>query len=288
MQDLKYAIRLLSKSPGFTAVAVLTLGLAIGVNSAIFSLVNSLLLRPLALEKPEEVVNVFTARRDATRDYRQFSYPEFAALRENKDVFVDVAALSFGLAGLSQETGGDVRRSFVVIASEEFFRLLGARPVAGRFFNAEESRPNARIPVIVLSHPFWQRLGGDPAIVGRILRVNNRPYTVIGIAPKNFSGVSAAFAPQAYLPVGAYAEMSGAFSETELKDLNLLKLYALNVVARLQPGLTLESAKPRFAVLEQHLTALQPPDVQGVRELQITEPSKFSISTTPSHYCPAA
>jgi len=282
MHDLKLACRILLKSPGFTAVAVLTLALAIGVNSAIFSLVNSLLLRPLALEKPEEVVNVFTARKDATRDYRQFAYSEFSALRENKDVLADVAALSFGLAGLSPESGGDVRRSFVVIASEEFFRLLGARPVVGRFFNAEESRPNSRVPVIVLSHSFWQRLGGDPALIGRTLRVNDRPYTVIGIAPRNFSGISAAFAPQAYLPVGVYAEMSGAFAESDLKDLNLPKLYALNVIGRLQPGLTLESAKPRLAVLEQRLTALQPPDVQGVRELQITEPSKFSISTTPS------
>ena len=99
-------------------------------------------------------------------------------------VWVRVAALSFGLAGLSPESGGDVRRSFVTIVSEEFFRLLGARPVAGRFFNAEESRPNSRIPVIVLSHSFWQRLGGDPALVGRTLRVNDRPYTVIGIAPE--------------------------------------------------------------------------------------------------------
>ncbi len=282
VQDLRFATRLLAKSPGFTAVAVCTLALAIGVNSAVFSLVQSLLLRPLALEKPEEVVNVFTARKDATRDYRQFSHPEFVALRENQDVFADVAALSFGLAGLSPEAGGDVRRSFVTIVSEEFFRVLGARPVAGRFFTAEESRPNARIPVIVLSHSFWQRLGGDPALVGRTLRVNDRPYTVIGIAPKNFSGISAAFAPQAYLPMGVYAEMSGAFSESELKDLNLPKLYALNLVARLQPGLTIESAKPRLAGLEQRLTALQPSDVPGVRELQITEPSKFSISTTPS------
>ncbi|MBA3850205.1 MAG: hypothetical protein C0502_09465 [Opitutus sp.] len=281
MHDLKLAFRLLLKTPGFTAVAVATLALAIGVNSAIFSIVNSLLFRPLALEKPGQVVNLYTARKDATRDYRQFSHSEFNVLRENKEVFADVAALSFGLAGISQEAG-EVRRSFVVIVSEEFFRLLGARPHLGRFFNAEETRPNSKIPAIVLSHSSWQRLGGRPDIVGRTLRVNDRPYTVIGVAPKNFSGVSAAFAPQAYLPLGAYAEISGAFNDSDIRDLNLPKLYALNLVGRLQTGLTLDSAKPRLAVLEQRLQSIQPPDSLGVREVQLTEPSKFNISTTPS------
>lgn len=280
LQDLKFSLRLLAKTPGFTAIAIGTLALAIGVNSAIFSLVNGLLLKSLAHEKPEEVVNVFSARQDATRDYRQFSYTEFAALRDSREVFSEVASLSFGLAGLSQDAG-DTRRSFIAIVSEEFFRLMGVRPVAGRFFNAEESRPNSRIPVIVLSYPCWQRSGGSPDIVGRIIRVNDRPYTIIGIAPKGFSGISAAFAPQAYLPVGSYAEMSGSFSDTDLRDLNLPNLYTLNVVGRLQPGLTLESAKPRLPVLAQRLTALQPPLVAGTRELQITKPSKFSISTTP-------
>jgi predicted permease len=280
--DLRLAFRLLAKSPGFTAVAVGTLALAIGVNSAIFSLVNGLLLKSLAHEKPEEVVNVFTARQDASRDYRQFSHSEYLALRDTKEVFSEVAALSFGLAGLSPDAGGDVRRSFVTIVSEDFFHLMGVRPVAGRFFNADESRPNSRVPVIVLGYQFWQRLGGDPAIVGRALRVNDRPYTVIGIAPRGFSGVSAAFAPQAYLPLGVYTEMTGAFSESDLRDLNLPKLYALNIVGRLQPGLTLETAKPRLPVLARRLQELQPPDVPGQRELQVTEPSKFSISTTPS------
>jgi predicted permease len=279
--DLRLALRLLVKSPGFSAVAIGTLALAIGANSAIFSLVHGLLLKPMAPERPDEVVNVFTARKDATRDYRQFSHAEYLALRDSREVFSGVAALGFGLAGVGAE-GGEMRRSFVVIASEEFFRVLGARPQAGRFFTVEESRPNARIPVAVLSHPFWRRLGGDPAIVGRTIRVNDRPFTVVGIAPEGFSGVSAAFAPQLYLPLGCYADLAGAFVDGDRRDLELPKLYALNLVARLQPGLDLAAARARLPVLEPRLQAIQPADVAGVRELQVTPPSRFSISTTPS------
>jgi putative ABC transport system permease protein len=280
-QDLRFAFRILLKSPGFTAVAVFTLALAIGVNSAIFSIVNGLLLKPLVWEKPEEVVSVFTARKEASRDYRQFSHGEYLALRETKDVFADVAAVNFALAGIGREPG-DMRRSFVFIVSDNFFSLMGAKPAVGRFFNAEEVRPNANVPVVVASYALWQRLGGRPDFVGSTLRVNDRPHTVVGVAPQGFSGVSALIAPEVYLPLGIFSQLAAAFGATDIRDLTYAKNYTLNVTARLQPGLTLESAKSRMAVLEQRLTALQPPDAQGTRELQLTVPSKFSISTTPT------
>jgi len=279
--ELRFALRLLAKSPGFTAIAVCTLALAIGVNSAIFSLVHGLLLQPLAREKPEEVVSVFTTRKEASRDFRQFSHTEYVALREAKDVFADVTAVNFALAGLGREPG-EMRRSFVFIVAENFFSVLGARPAAGRFFNAEEARPNANLPVVVASYSYWQRLGGRDDFVGSTIRVNDRPHTVIGVAPKGFSGISALIAPEVWLPLGVYAQISGAFSDNELRDLNLPQNYTLNLIARLPSGLTIESTKPRLPVLEQRLTALQPPDRPGTRELLLTVPSKFSISTTPS------
>jgi predicted permease len=280
LPDLRFALRTFKKSPGFTAIAITTLALAIGVNSAIFSLVNGLLLKPLARENPHEVVSVFTARKDATRDYRQFSHAEYAALRESREVFADVSALSFGLAGVGREPG-DLRRSFICIVSENFLSLLGAKPAAGRFFNAEECRPNANLPVVVASYPFWQSMGGRPDFVGSTIRVNDRPYTVIGVAPQGFSGISSLLAPQVFIPLGLYGQLSSAFNETNLKDLNLPKNYTFNLTARLLPGLTLESARARLAVIEQRLTAIQPPDVAGARELQLLPPTKFNIGTTP-------
>lgn len=156
-QDLRFSLRLLVKSPGFTAVAVLTLAIAIGVNSAIFSMVNGLLLRPVVPYKAEEVVGVFTTKKDAGRDFRQFSYAEYASLRESSEVFKDVAAVNFSLAGVGRDEG--MKRSIVFMVSENFFSLLGVKPAAGRFFTAEESRPNANQRVIVVSYTLWQRNG---------------------------------------------------------------------------------------------------------------------------------
>src|SRR5947207_5566277 len=134
IQDFKFAFRQLFKAPGFTAVAVLTLALAIGVNSAIFAIVNGVIVRPVVPLRPAEVVNVFTARQDATHDYRQFSHNEYRALRESSDVFGDVAALQFALAGIGRDEG--IRRSFAFLTSENFFSLLGVKPALGRFYNA--------------------------------------------------------------------------------------------------------------------------------------------------------
>jgi len=281
IQDFKFAFRQLTKSPGFTAIAVLTLALAIGVNSAIFALINGVVLRPVVPLRPHEVVNVFTARQNASHDYRQFSYNEFRELRENgADVFADVAALEFGVAGIGRDH--EMRRSFAFLTSENFFSLMGVQPIRGRFYNAEESRPNASAPVVVASYAFWKRMGGRNDFVGSTLQINGRPYTVIGITPDGFSGGSALVAPDIWLPLGLHGRLGSAFGDAEgLHDLAQPKNYALNITARLQPGLTIEMAKSRLPVLAQRLTAIQPPDAEGARELQIQTPSRFSISTSP-------
>jgi predicted permease len=287
IQDFRFAFRQLIKTPGFTIIAVLTLALAIGVNSAVFSLINGVVLRPIVRVRPAEVVNVFTARQNANRDYRQFSHAEFQVLRESTDVFSDAAAVNFALAGIGRDEG--MRRSFAFLTSENFFSLMGVEPALGRFYNAAECRPNANVPVVVVSHAFWKRMGGRPDFVGSTLQVNGQAFTVIGISPEGFSGISALIAPDVWLPLGVYSQLSSAFSDsTDLQDLALPKTYALNVVARLHSGLTIESAKSRLSVIAQRLTAIQPPDSAGARELQIQTPSRFSISTTPQDDGPVA
>jgi putative ABC transport system permease protein len=280
IQDFRFAFRQLIKSPGFTTIAVLTLALAIGVNSAVFSLINGVVLRPIVRLRPAEVVGVFTARQNANHDYRQFSHSEYQVLRESTDVFADVAAVNFALAGIGRDEG--MRRSFAFLTSENFFSLMGVEPALGRFYNAAECRPNANIPVVVVSHGFWKRMGGRPDFVGSILQVNGQAFTVIGVSPEGFSGISALIAPDIWLPLGIYSQMNSAFSDvTDLQDLAHPKSYALNVVARLHSGLTIESAKSRLPVIAQRLTAIQPLDSGGARELQIQTPSRFSISTGP-------
>src|SRR6266576_701212 len=280
MNDLKFALRQLRKSPGFTTIAVLTLALGIGVNSAIFALINGVVLHSTIPLRPEEVVNVFTVRQNATHDYRQFSHVEYRELRENgRDVFADVAASGFAVAGIGRDQ--NLRRSFAFLTSENFFSFMGVRPVIGRFYTAEECRPNANLPVVVASYAFWKRMGGRSDFVGSNLQINGQPYTVIGITPDGFSGVSALVAPDIWLPLGVRSQLGSAFGDSEnLHDLAHPKNYALNVTARLQSGLNIDTAKSRLALLGQRLTAIQPSDADGAREVQIQEPSRFSISMT--------
>src|SRR5437588_3271092 len=163
IQDFKFAFRQLIKAPGFTAVAVLTLALAIGVNSAIFALINGVVLRSPIPLRPNEVANIFTARQNASHDYRQFSYQEYRELRENgKDVFVDVAALEFAVAGIGRDQ--EMRRSFAFLTSENFFDVMVAKPFRGRLYNAEESKPNANLEVVVARYGFWNRMRARKAL----------------------------------------------------------------------------------------------------------------------------
>src|SRR5262245_30220906 len=281
LQDFRFVIRQLIKTPGFTVIAILTLAIAIGVNSAIFALVNSVILRPVVPVRPAEVVNVFTARQGAAHDYRPFSYNEFRVMRENNQVFTDVAAMAFGLAGIGRDES--MRRSFVFLTSENFFSLMGVKPAVGRFYDASECRPDASVAVAVASFPYWKKLGGRSDLIGKPLTVNGQTYTLIGVTPEGFAGSNAILAPDLGLPLGVYSQLGSAFSDTSGKmELTAAKNYTLNLVARMRPGLTIESTKSRLPALAQRLTAIQPPDATGGRELQIQTPSRFSISTTPS------
>src|SRR6188472_4791610 len=281
MQDFKFAIRQLLKTPGFTSVAVLTLALAIGVNSAIFALINGVVLKPAVPVRPNEVMNVFTARQNASHDYRQFSYNEYRELRENgRDVFVNVAALEFAVAGIGRDH--EMKRSFAFLTSENYFPMMGVQAFRGRFYNAEESKPNANIAVLVSSYGFWKRNGGRDDFVGSTLQINGQPYTVIGIAPDGFSGANALMAPDIWVPIGIRSQLGSAFGDSEtMHDLMNPKNYAFNLTGRMRPGLTVETAKSRLPVLAQRLTAIQPQDSEGTRELQIQTPSRFSLSTQP-------
>src|SRR6266581_3465378 len=280
IQDFKFALRQLLKSPGFTAVAVLTLALAIGVNSAIFALINGVVLRPMVPVRPNEVVNVFNCRQNANHDYRQFSYNEFRDMRENNgEVFLDIASLEFAVAGIRGDH--EMRRSFAFLTSENYFAMMGVQPFRGRFYSAEECRPNANIPVVVASYGFWKRQGGRADFVGSTLQINRQPYTVIGISPEGFCGASALIAPDVWMPLGMRAQLGSAFGDSEsMHDLANPKNYALNLVGRLRSALTIESAKSRMPVVSQRFSAMQT-DTEFQREVQIQKPSRFSLSTSP-------
>lgn len=280
MQDLKYSLRQLLKSPGFTAVAVATLALAIGINTAIFSIVNGVLLRPTVSNARGEIVEMYTARQQANRDYRQFSWQEFAALQEPNDVFADLGAVTFALAGIGLDDA--MQRSFVFMVSQDYFQVFGAQPAAGRFFSANECRPNADIPVAIASWNFWQRHGGRGDFVGSTLRVNGRLFTIVGVTPRGFSNGNALIAPEIWLPLGVFSTLALNFSDNAaVTDLNHPRNFTLNIAGRLKPGLTAATAAMRLPALAARINALHPEEATGPRELQLHAPSRFSISTEP-------
>src|SRR4029077_8796521 len=136
--------------------------------------------------------------------------------------------------------------------------------------------------VVVSSYGFWKRNGGSDDFVGSTLQINGQPYTIVGIAPDGFSGANALIAPDIWVPIGIRSQLGSAFGDSETThDLLEAKNYTFNLVARLRPGLMLDSAKPRLPVLAQRLNAIQPDGSEGARELQIQTPARFALTTQP-------
>jgi hypothetical protein len=165
---------------------------------------------------------------------------------------------------------------------------MGVHPFRGRFYNAEECKPNANIPVVVASYGFWKRQGGRPDFVGSTLQINGQPYTVIGISPEGFCGASALIAPDVWVPLGMRTQLGSAFGDSEtIHDLNNPKNYCFNLVGRMRSSLTIESAKARLPVISQRFNAMQS-GAEFEREVQIQKPSRFSLSTSPEDDGPVA
>ncbi|KPJ88822.1 MAG: hypothetical protein AMS18_13105 [Gemmatimonas sp. SG8_17] len=283
IQDFRYAIRRLTKNPASTAVAVFSLALALGANSAVFAILNPLLIRPVIPLRAGEVVNVYTPRQSADRSYRPFSFREFSLLRESDEVFVDVAAFRPTMVGIGEPLGAGMRRHFGFVVSDNYFDLLGTAPVAGRFFLPEESGPSASVPVAVASHAMWQRHGGGADFVGRTTMINSTPWTIIGVAPAGFSGGNALLAPDIWLPLGMSSLLGGAFGNASGgRSLTDPGNFALHLVARLRPDVTVQGARSRLAAVAVRLSESAPDNAQGARGLEIEPPSRFNIDTEPA------
>ena len=177
LQDLRYGIRLLHRHRGFTAVAVLVLALGIGANTAVFTIVNTLVLKPRPGAPDRELAGVYSRDRTQADSYRSFSYPNYADLRDRK-IFASVTAHNFSLVGLTE---GDVtKRVFADVITANYFDTFGVPVARGRAFSLEEERPGADIPVAILSYGMWQRLGGTDQVIGSTIRLNARQFTVVG------------------------------------------------------------------------------------------------------------
>src|SRR5262245_48489884 len=194
VQDVRFGVRLLGRQPGFTAVAVLILSLGIGANTAVFTLINTMLLKPRPWHATGEIVGLFDKDTSQPDAFRAFSYPDYVDLRTRNDVFASLTAHTVALVGVND--GDRMRRAFADIVTANYFDTFGSPLVLGRAFTAAEERPGAEIPVAILSYGAWQRMGSRAGIVGETLRINSRAFQVVGVAAKGFGGSLAFAAPE--------------------------------------------------------------------------------------------
>jgi predicted permease len=269
VQDIRFGLRMLRRSPGFTAIAVLTLGLGIGANTAIFSMVNSFLLRPLPVNSPEQIT-VFAMRLKKGLMQTNFSYPELQDLQaQSSSVFSDVFAGELSEGGVTYN--GKTEPIIINYVSGNYFAALGLQPLYGRFILPSEGDVNSLNPVIVFGYSYWQaHFGGDPSIVGKTVTFDGHPVTVVGIAPREFHGLYTLADMQGYLPIGMHqVDSSYAQSYSTNRGNRDLLLYG-----RLASGVTVEQAQSAVDVISGRLAQQYPKDEEG---LSITVfPERFS------------
>ena len=243
-QNIRYALRQLRKYPGFTLVAVVTLALGIGANSAIFSLVDQVLLRRLPVAEPDRLVLLKFSGSDTghTSSYggdqqEYFSYPMYRDLRDQNSMFSGMLCMFKAQVGVQWHNTPTLANSELV--SGNYFTVLGLKPALGRLFVPEDSATHGASPVAVLSYRYWtQHFASDPSVIGQGLLVNGNPFTIIGVAQPGFDSVIAGTVPDFFVPITMKAQMTPEWDELEDR-----RSKWLNIVARLKPGITTQQAE---------------------------------------------
>ena len=202
-EDVRYSLRVLRKSPGFTIAAVLTLALAIGANAVVFAVLNALILRPLNVPRADSLYTLEHGYKDQST-----SYPDYLDLRERNRSFEDLAGYIMTPVGF--DTGRNPTQAWGYEVTGNYFDALGIHPYLGRFFhNADEHGPNSA-PFLVISYAYWHsNFQDDRGVVGRVVQVNKHPFTILGVAPPEFSGTLVFFFPDFWAPIVKQEELQG-------------------------------------------------------------------------------
>jgi predicted permease len=252
--DLRYALRMMRRNPGFSLVSMLTLALGIGVNTTLFSAYNAVALKRLPVADPQQVVRLerwFASRARGGVQYA-FSYPEYLYLRDHARSFADMVAFSWPVRTFAEWRAGRAERLYGQLVSANYFAAMGVPAHLGRTFAADEDRAQGGNPVVVVSTAAWRRLfQGDPQIVGRIVKLNGTAFTVIGVTPEDFSGTGVEpVTPDFWTPLSMQAQV--APGRNWLNDPNGQELQLL---ARLQTGVPMPRAQAEaFVLLKQFAT----------------------------------
>ncbi len=267
IKDIHYGLRNLLKRPSYTAIALVTLALGIGANTAIFSLVSTVLLRPLPVPDPEQLVEVYgTQHRGA--DYTIQSYLNYKDYRDRNNVFSGLMAYRFAPMSISHENRNERVWGFLV--SGNYFDVLKIQPARGRYFAPEEDQTPGAHAVAVITYACWQKRFGSAAdIIGKPLRINGKVFTIIGVAPEDFKGTEVAYAPEIFVPTMMAHEIEPGSTWLESRgDDNLF------VVGRLKPGVTTAQAESALSTITAQLGREYPHDNEG-RGVRLLTPGLF-------------
>jgi len=278
IHDFRFACRQLIKAPGFAIAAILVLALGIGANTAVFTLVDTLLFAPPGYAQPHELVQVFSQDKKNPKSFRAFSYPTLTDIRAQNSVFSGVAAHNLGMVGLGEK--GNTRRVFADIVSSDYFSVLGVAPLCGRIFLPEEETPGGDAHVAIVSYSYWARHNLDPSILGSQILVNGRSCTVVGILPRTFTGTMMVFSPEVWMPLSAYDAIANNFATEKSKPLASRDGEHLLLIGRFKPGMTAVTAEAALKTLAANLEKAFP--VEQKDQTFTTAPiSRFSISDDP-------
>jgi len=251
VQDVRHGARVLVQHPSFTLAAVVSLALGIGVNTAIFSIVNSVLDRPLGVTEPERLAAVFTSRVGG-QAHGNTSYPDYLDYKQQNEVFAGLAAHTYAPMAVGAADAPSIKMGQLV--SWDYFSVLGVEPLVGRGFLPQEDEMLAPVAVAILSHGTWQQLFGAAAdIVGRTVRINDQPFTVVGVAPEGFNGLVSVLEPALWAPL-ASAEYALPYTPNVESRVDPW----LQLVGRLKPGVGMDRAQSSLDLLATNLTATYP------------------------------
>lgn len=268
-QDLRFGVRMLVKKPGFTAVAVLSLALGTGANTAIFSLINTVMLRPLPIEKPQQIVALNnTSERNS---FPNFSYPNYKDFRDRNEVFSGLIGYRFTPLSLSHE--GINERVWGYEVTGNYFEMLGVGAALGRVISPEDDVTPGGHPIAVMSYKCWQqRFGADQSIIGKNVIVNGRSYTIVGVAPKGFYGTEIVSAPDLWFPLAMQAQL-------EIGDswLNARRVENIFVQGRLKPGVTSAQAQTSINAIAEQLER-EYPDINEGKRVALSPAGLFGLA----------
>ncbi len=282
LKDLRFSLRALGRNPGFTAVSVLVLALGIGANTAVFSVVNALLIRPLSGADPAApVLGLYSKDTKRPDRYRAFSYPNFLDIRDGARSFSSLAASDVALAGVTE--GDTTRRTFMMLVSANYFDTFNTRLARGRVFTTEEERPGRPSLVVIVSDAYWRKTGSAADIIGKTITLSGRLFTVIGVTPPGFTGQTAAIAPEFWLPLSAAELLKNDFMrEGQGKLPGARDAHELLLVGRLRPGVTREAADRELAQVAARLAEAYPAENRD--QTILTAPlARMGISTNPGN-----